>query len=60
MGDINKLYDNIKQLAGGKIEVGTVEQFTKALGNQDTAKKVYGNLSTVLTKDQIGSENDFH
>jgi len=59
MGDINKLYDNIKQLAGGKIEVGTVEQFTKALGNQDTAKKVYGNLSTVLTKDQIGSENDF-
>ncbi|MBV5282171.1 MAG: DEAD/DEAH box helicase family protein [Paludibacter sp.] len=59
MADINRLYNNIKELAGDKIDVGTPEQFTKALQSPDTAKRVYGNLSTVLTADQIGSENDF-
>ena len=56
----SKLYDNL--VSSGKVsanEIGNKEEFIVSLNSRERAAKLYGNISKVLSKEDIGDENQF-
>ena len=61
MSKRDRLYDNL--ISTGKVsanEIGTKEDFNKAIRDEKTARQFHDNLLTVFTEDEIGGADDFY